>query len=217
MRRRNWPSRSPRTSWRAERSAELKAFVDALPPDVRDNERIILARAVVAANDGQFDELERLLFSRQFATIREGETLALRSLGQAAAGAAGSHAGPRGDAGGTEAGSRGPPDAAHAGPAHARPRGRRPRPSAARALRSSTDAVIGREHRLIDGDPDGAHARGRLRRPTPSAARRMSGVVPCRSHDLGDLRRHAGEMRHHAAAQHDRARHLRHRTRSRSR
>jgi hypothetical protein len=59
----------------AERSAELKAFVDALPSDVRDNERIILARAVVAANEGQFDELERLLFSRQFATIREGETL----------------------------------------------------------------------------------------------------------------------------------------------
>jgi hypothetical protein len=49
--------------------------VETLPADVRDNERIVLARAVVAANDGQFDELERLLFSRQFATIREGETL----------------------------------------------------------------------------------------------------------------------------------------------
>jgi hypothetical protein len=59
----------------AQRSAELKAFVDALPATIRDNERIILARAVVAANDRQFDELERLLFSRQFATIREGETL----------------------------------------------------------------------------------------------------------------------------------------------
>lgn len=58
-----------------ERSAELKAFVDGLPDAVRDNERIILARADVAANDRQFDELERLLFSRQFATIREGETL----------------------------------------------------------------------------------------------------------------------------------------------
>ena len=57
------------------RSAELKHFVDALPAAVRDNERIVLARAVVAGNDGDFDELERLLFSRQFATIREGETL----------------------------------------------------------------------------------------------------------------------------------------------
>lgn len=59
----------------AGRSEELKRFVAALPPDVKNNERIILARAVVAANDGQFDELERLLMSRQYATIREGETL----------------------------------------------------------------------------------------------------------------------------------------------
>ena len=59
----------------ARLSAELKAFVGALPADVRDRERIILARALVAANDGDFDELERLLFSRPFATIREGETL----------------------------------------------------------------------------------------------------------------------------------------------
>jgi hypothetical protein len=58
-----------------ERSAEHKAFVEGLPADVRDNDRIVLARAVVAANDGQFDELERLLLSRQFASIREGETL----------------------------------------------------------------------------------------------------------------------------------------------
>ena len=42
---------------------------------MRDNERIVLARAVVAANDRDFDELERLLLSRPFATIREGETL----------------------------------------------------------------------------------------------------------------------------------------------
>ncbi|MBN9306588.1 MULTISPECIES: DUF5107 domain-containing protein [unclassified Devosia] len=59
----------------AERPAELKAFVEALPAGIRDNERIILARAVVAADAGQFDELERLLLSRRFATIREGETL----------------------------------------------------------------------------------------------------------------------------------------------
>ena len=56
------------------RSGDLKAFVDALPSAVRNNERIILARAMVAADDGQFDELEKLLMSRQFATIREGET-----------------------------------------------------------------------------------------------------------------------------------------------
>jgi hypothetical protein len=56
-------------------SAELKSFVGALPAEISDNERIILARAVVAANDGDFDALERLLFSRAFATIREGETL----------------------------------------------------------------------------------------------------------------------------------------------
>ncbi|MDB5588166.1 MAG: hypothetical protein JWP26_3136 [Devosia sp.] len=56
-------------------SGELKAFVDGLPAHIRSNERIILARAAVAANDGDFDELERLLFDRPFATIREGETL----------------------------------------------------------------------------------------------------------------------------------------------
>jgi hypothetical protein len=60
---------------RAERSSELKAFVDALPAGVRDNERIVLARALVAADDKQFDEVERLLMSRHFASIREGETL----------------------------------------------------------------------------------------------------------------------------------------------
>jgi hypothetical protein len=56
-------------------SVELKAFIDALPSHIRDHERILLARAVVAANDGDFGELERLLFDRPFATIREGETL----------------------------------------------------------------------------------------------------------------------------------------------
>ncbi|MEP7240581.1 MAG: DUF5107 domain-containing protein [Devosia sp.] len=59
----------------AKRSAELRAFIDALPAAIRDNERIVLARAVVAADDRQFDEVERLLMSRQFASIREGETL----------------------------------------------------------------------------------------------------------------------------------------------
>lgn len=59
----------------ADRPAELQRFVDSLPEAVRDNERILLARAVVAANSGDFDLSERLLLSRQFATIREGETL----------------------------------------------------------------------------------------------------------------------------------------------
>lgn len=59
----------------ARLSSELKSFVADLPPAVQDNERIVLARAVVAVDDGDFDELQRLLFSRRFATIREGETL----------------------------------------------------------------------------------------------------------------------------------------------
>jgi hypothetical protein len=56
-------------------SPALKAFVDGLSSDVRDNERIVLARAVVAADEGDFDALEQLLTGRQFATIREGETI----------------------------------------------------------------------------------------------------------------------------------------------
>ncbi len=59
----------------ADRPGELKAFVDSLAPDLRQNERIVLARAVVAAADRRFDEAEALLTSRRFATIREGETL----------------------------------------------------------------------------------------------------------------------------------------------
>jgi hypothetical protein len=58
-----------------DRSDDLKRFVESLPPKVRENERIVLAQAVVAANDRRFDDVERLLMSRQFATIREGETL----------------------------------------------------------------------------------------------------------------------------------------------
>ena len=59
----------------ADRSDDLKRFVESLPPNVRENERIVLAQAVVTANDRRFDDAERLLMSRQFATIREGETL----------------------------------------------------------------------------------------------------------------------------------------------
>ena len=55
--------------------AGLKSFVDALPASLQDNERMVLARAVVAADEAKFDELERLLMSRQFASIREGETI----------------------------------------------------------------------------------------------------------------------------------------------
>lgn len=58
-----------------QRPAALKDFVEALPDSVRDRERILLARAVVAADAGQFEELERLLLERQYASIREGETL----------------------------------------------------------------------------------------------------------------------------------------------
>ena len=47
----------------------------AQPMDTAHFERILLARAVVAADAGQFDELERLLLERQYASIREGETL----------------------------------------------------------------------------------------------------------------------------------------------
>jgi hypothetical protein len=57
------------------RSGDLRLFLDSLPAEVRDSERIVLARAVVAANEDQFDDVERLLMSRPFATIREGETL----------------------------------------------------------------------------------------------------------------------------------------------
>jgi hypothetical protein len=53
----------------------LDRFVGALPPDVRENERIVLARALVAANAHDVDTLDTLLLSRRFATIREGETI----------------------------------------------------------------------------------------------------------------------------------------------
>jgi hypothetical protein len=59
----------------AGQPGELRSFVDSLPPHLRDKERITLARARVAADDGRFDEAEGLLMSRRFATIREGETV----------------------------------------------------------------------------------------------------------------------------------------------
>lgn len=54
------------------KAAELKAFADSLPEDLRDNERILMmtARAAVRMND--FEWLEKF-FKRDFTTIREGE------------------------------------------------------------------------------------------------------------------------------------------------
>ena len=60
---------------RANRPAELKSFVAALPADMRDNERIVLASAASLLNEGRFDEVESVLMTRTFATIREGETV----------------------------------------------------------------------------------------------------------------------------------------------
>ncbi|MDO5630882.1 MAG: DUF5107 domain-containing protein [Paracoccus sp. (in: a-proteobacteria)] len=54
--------------------AALAVFIAGLPPDVQDHERIHLARAHVAAQAGDADLLADLL-SRDFATIREGETV----------------------------------------------------------------------------------------------------------------------------------------------
>ena len=59
----------------AERPAQLRRFVEDLPASIGGNERIALARAVVAANAGDFDTAEALLLGRHYATIREGETL----------------------------------------------------------------------------------------------------------------------------------------------
>ena len=52
----------------------LQDFVGALPNQALENERIVLARAKLAARRGALDELEALLKQR-FATIREGEVL----------------------------------------------------------------------------------------------------------------------------------------------
>lgn len=52
----------------------LTAFVAGLPYAVAAQERIVLAKASIAAMRGELDELERLL-ETEFATIREGELL----------------------------------------------------------------------------------------------------------------------------------------------
>ena len=52
----------------------LKAFLADLPAVVQGRERVILARAQVAAQSGEVEALEDFL-TTEFATIREGETL----------------------------------------------------------------------------------------------------------------------------------------------
>ncbi|WP_430441491.1 DUF5107 domain-containing protein [Shinella sp.] len=59
---------------RADRSAALEIFLADLPEAVAAQERIVLARASVAATQGDLDTLEALL-AVEFATIREGEDL----------------------------------------------------------------------------------------------------------------------------------------------
>ena len=59
---------------RENRFSLLQDFVGALPNQALENERIVLARAKLAARRGALDELEALLKQR-FATIREGEVL----------------------------------------------------------------------------------------------------------------------------------------------
>lgn len=56
------------------RHAPLQRFVSALPDTALSDERVHIARARVASEQGDLDLLERLL-ARHFATVREGETL----------------------------------------------------------------------------------------------------------------------------------------------
>ena len=59
---------------RTGRFQQLSRFLAALAPAVLARERVILARAQVAAQSGEVEELEAYL-TTEFATIREGETL----------------------------------------------------------------------------------------------------------------------------------------------
>ena len=56
------------------RFQQMSGFLDNLAPAVLGRERVVLARAQVAAQSGQVKELEAFL-TTEFATIREGETL----------------------------------------------------------------------------------------------------------------------------------------------
>jgi hypothetical protein len=57
-----------------DRLATLETFASGLPDSALSDERVHLGRARVAARQGDFDRLEKLL-ERRFATIREGEML----------------------------------------------------------------------------------------------------------------------------------------------
>ena len=59
---------------KTSRFQQLSQFLKDLPPAVLARERVILARAQVAAQSGEIEELEAYL-TTEFATIREGETL----------------------------------------------------------------------------------------------------------------------------------------------
>ena len=59
---------------RTDRFQQLSRFLEHLSPAVLARERVILARAQVAAQSGEVEELEAYL-TTEFATIREGETL----------------------------------------------------------------------------------------------------------------------------------------------
>ena len=56
------------------RFQRLSRFLGKLAPNVLGRERVVLARAQVAAQSGEVEELEAFL-TTEFATIREGETL----------------------------------------------------------------------------------------------------------------------------------------------
>lgn len=59
---------------RHERLDQLDAFVSALPEAALSDEQVHMARARLAAQQGDYDLLERLL-QRRFATVREGDVL----------------------------------------------------------------------------------------------------------------------------------------------
>ena len=59
---------------KAGRFQQMSRFLEILSPAVLGRERVVLARAQVAAQSGQVEELEAFL-TTEFAAIREGETL----------------------------------------------------------------------------------------------------------------------------------------------
>jgi tetratricopeptide (TPR) repeat protein len=55
-----------------ERYAELKEFINNLPEEIRNNERIAIIEAKASLETGNLDGIDGL-FDREYATIREGE------------------------------------------------------------------------------------------------------------------------------------------------